>query len=346
MNKHLFKKILTLLMCLTLVFSMVACGDKSANQSGNKSDDNSKPATAEAVIEKALSAENVENIKMDMTLKVDMGINLKQMMLDQGATEADIQAAIDAGMLTEETLNMNIAADMAMTMEGSGDNYCMTGDLKAQVMGQSIEEEIKSYVVKNDDNTVTTYTYDTEDECWYKTTAEADDEDAEELAGILSSMGDYKQYIKSSKIVETKDGICTLEVTIDLSKLMNEDVTGALDGMLGGLSSSTEGIYDAMDEMTMTLKVDEKTGVLTGLYVDCTDMIKDVLASSFGDTTGADYGSYVTVTECSLEIEASNHGNVNVTIPDEVLDAEELSVEDIFDDEDEDEEDDDDDSIF
>ena len=345
MSKEVFKKIVTLLMCLALVLSLVACdgksGDKtgnqsnnqSENQSDNKTEDNKKPMTAEEVVEKALSAESIDNLKMDMTFKVDMSIDMKKMMMDQGATEDDIQAAIDAGLLTEAYFDMGIAMDVSMTMEGSDDNYYMSGDFSGEFMGQTMTEEIKSYVVKEADDAVTTYTYSAEDKCWYKTTVKAEDEEESELAGILSSIGDYKDYIKSSKIVEQKDGIYTLDVTFDMSKLMNESVTGALDGMLGDLTSSTEGIYDAMKEITMTLKVDEKSGMLTGLHMDFADIISEALkssSSSSDESETADYTAYMSVKECSLDVKVSNHGNVNVTIPQDVLDNTQESVDDII----------------
>ncbi len=329
MKVKFIKRIVTLLMCLTLALSMAACGNKSDNKSDNKS----KTMTAEEVIEKALSAEGVANMKMDMAVKVDMGMNLKQMMLDQGATEADIQAAIDGGMVTEESLNMNIVVDMALAMEVETDKYYMTGDFKMNVAGESMDQTVETYAVKESDDTVTTYTYDTDDECWYKTTSESDDEATSELAGLLSSMGEYKDYIKSSKIVSNKDGVYTVDVTLDLAKLMSEDVTDALDDMLGDMASTVEGMYDSMDEMTMTIKVDGESGALLGLYVDCADMIKDALAAASGDA--ADYSEYITVKECTIELTASNHGKVKVTIPDEVLEAEEDdSLIDLGDDED------------
>ncbi len=309
MKVKFIKRIVTLLMCLTLALSMAACG--------NKSDNKSKTMTADEVIEKALSAESVTNMKMDMVVKVDMGMNLKQMMLDQGATEADIQAAIDGGMVTEESLNMSIVVDMALAMEVETDKYYMTGDFSMDVAGQSMDQTVKTYAVEESDGTITTYTYDTDDECWYKSTSESDDEATSELAGMLSSMGEYKEYIKSSKIVSNKDGVYTVDVTLDLAKLMSEDVTDALDDMLGDLSSSVEGMYDSMDEMTMTIKVDGESGALLGIYVDCTDMIKDALSAA------GEYGAYITVNEFSIEVNASNHGKVKVTIPDEVLAAEE-----------------------
>lgn len=364
------KKFLALALVGIMVFSFTACssGDNDDKDKDNKNEqteeqkddkdntdekddqkeddkDNNDAVSAEELLEN-IPVDDIESLSVYMEIAADLGMDLKQAMLDQGLTEDDIQAAIDEGTFTEEELTTSIVVDMELTLDMSKDYSHMAGSMEMSAMGEEESMVVDSYVDTSSDDEKITYTYDEYLESWYYEVE--DKEDSESDSEAVEFISTIKDYVKSAEIAEEDDDKYTLDVVLDIASMYEEE-SDMVDDLVGSATDSigdTEDVVGSIDELSVSVEIDKEEGYLLAVRIDLVDVVEDLLDSlSEGDEEVAAYSDYISVNELAVNIELSDYNAVEVEIPEDVIEeATEASYDDMWEDDDDTDDVDDEDS--
>lgn len=164
----------------------------------------------------------------------------------------DIKAEIEAGM------EMGVAIEADLDIEGEDGVTHTEGDIKLEFMGMSMTEEMEEWT-EVDDDVQYTYEYSADDDAWYVSETEYDDEEASDEFGetMLDILDDLVLEERESK---KDDYVVTATVDMDeLKDLLEEfDSESTLDELkdLGIDTDSDE--FDLGFKMKMTFDADTK----------------------------------------------------------------------------------------
>ncbi len=321
------KKFLALGLVGLMVFSFAACSssDNDDNDKDNKEKteeqaDDKDDVTAEELLEN-IPVDDIESLSVYMELVADLDMDLKQAVLDSGMTEEDIQEAIDNGEITEEELNASISLDVELTLDMSKDYSHISGSMDLSGMGEEESENIDSYIDTTADDETITYTYDEYFESWYYEVEEVEDGESDNEA--IEFISSIKDYVNSAEIIDEDDDKYTLDVVLDIAKMYEEE-TEIVDVLVGFSTDSIgdiEDILGSFEELTVTVEIDKEEGYLTAVKIDLVDAVEDFLESlAEGDEEAPAYTDYITINELAINIELSDYNDVEVEIPEDVID--------------------------
>lgn len=332
------KKFLALFAVTAMAFSFVACtGDT------DKDKDNDKDVTAEGLLED-ISLEDIESGSIEVVFALDVDMDLKQMMLDQGLTEDDIQDAIGEGEITEDQLFMSMVIDLEILADVTEDYSHITGSVSMDAMGMSEEVNLESYVDSTDKDVTITYTYDEFSDEWYFEEEDASDDEDEDMSDIISLI---TEYVDSAEITDEDDDVYTLSVVLDVAK-MYEDESEMMDDLVDSsedVIGETDDILADIENLEIIVEIEKETGYLSLISIDLADVLADYIASSIMDEE-IESTECIEINDLKLEISFNDYNDVEVEIPEEVLENALEEVVDDFEDDDDDEIIDDDDEII
>lgn len=330
MKKGLFKKILVVMMCIALTLGMAACGSKKVkvgtgeNQSSEDTVKGSKSAD-DLVKAVAANKEGLENFTVSFDAKLDADLDLKQVLIMQGMTEEMIESAIKEGELEESDLKSSAKAGINGTLKicdeagyAEGKSYAKIPDIAED------SDELKTYLVK-EGNTAYVYEYDFDDEKWMK---EESDTNLSDVIASLRNVTAITDFIKTAEVVSEKNGIYTVGVELDFDKILGDkedEIKSAIEDSLSGLGNVSEEdfdlskIIDILGGTMITVTIDGDNNVITGVLIDFTMCIDEILeASSIGD---ANIKDMLNVNEAMVTLVFSDFGKTKVELPDEIKDA-------------------------
>lgn len=346
------KKFLALFAVTAMAFSFVACtadsdkdkdddkkveaddkDDKEDKEDKDNEKEDDKDVTAEGLLED-ISLEDIESGSIEVVFALDVDMDLKQMMLDQGLTEDDIQDAIDEGEITEDQLFMSMVIDLEILADVTKDYSHITGSVSMDAMGMSEEVNLESYVDSTDKDVTITYTYDEFSDEWYFEEEDASDDEDEDMSDIISLI---TEYVDSAEITDEDDDVYTLSVVLDVAK-MYEDESEMMDDLVDSsedVIGETDDILADIENLEIIVEIEKETGYLSLISIDLADVLADYIASSIMDEEIESTES-IEINDLKLEISFSDYNDVEVEIPEEVLEnALEEVVDDFEDDDDE-----------
>lgn len=345
------KKFLALFAVTAMAFSFVACtadsdkdkdddkkveaddkDDKEDKEDKDNEKEDDKDVTAEGLLED-ISLEDIESGSIEVVFALDVDMDLKQMMLDQGLTEDDIQDAIDEGEITEDQLFMSMVIDLEILADVTKDYSHITGSVSMDAMGMSEEVNLESYVDSTDKDVTITYTYDEFSDEWYFEEEDASDDEDEDMSDIISLI---TEYVDSAEITDEDDDVYTLSVVLDVAK-MYEDESEMMDDLVDSsedVIGETDDILADIENLEIIVEIEKETGYLSLISIDLADVLADYIASSIMDEE-IESTECIEINDLKLEISFSDYNDVEVEIPEEVL---ENALEEVVE---EDEEDDD-----
>lgn len=330
MKKGLFKKILVAMMCIALTLGMAACGSKKVkvgtgeNQSSEDTVKGSKSAD-DLVKAVAANKEGLENFTVSFDAKLDADLDLKQALVMQGMTEEMIESAIKEGELEESDLKSSAKAGINGTLKICDEAGYAEGKSYAEIPDIAEDsDELKTYLVK-EGNTTYVYGYDFDDEKWMK---EESDTSISDVIASLRNVTAITDFIKTAEVVSEKNGIYTVGVELDFDKILGDkedEIKSAIEDSLSGLGNVSEEdfdlskIIDILGGTMITVTIDGDNNVITGVLIDFTMCIDEILeASSTGD---ANIKDMLNVNEAMVTLVFSDFGKTKVELPDEIKDA-------------------------
>ncbi len=330
MKKGLFKKILVVMMCIALTLGMAACGSKKVkvgtgeNQS---SEDTVKGDKSADDLVKAVAAnkKGLENFTVSFDAKLDADLDLKQVLIMQGMTEEMIESAIKEGKLKESDLKSSAKAGVNGTLKICDEAGYAEGKSYAKIPDVAEDsDELKTYLVK-EGNTAYVYEYDFDDDEWMK---EESDTSLSDVIASLRNVTAITDFIKTAEVVSEKNGIYTVGVELDFDKILGDkedEIKSAIEDSLSGLGNVSEEdfdlskIIDILGGTMITVTIDGDNNVITGVLIDFTMCIDEILeASSTGD---ANIKDMLNVNEAMVTLVFSDFGKTKVELPDEIKDA-------------------------
>lgn len=330
MKKGLFKKILVAMMCIALTLGMAACGSKKVkvgtgeNQSSEDTVKGSKSAD-DLVKAVAANKKGLENFTVSFDAKLDADLDLKQALVMQGMTEEMIESAIKEGKLKESDLKSSAKAGINGTLKICDEAGYAEGKSYAKIPNVTKDsQELKTYLVK-EGNTAYVYEYDFDDEKWMK---EESDTSLSDVIASLRNVTAITDFIKTAEVVSEKNGIYTVGVELDFDKILGDkedEIKSAIEDSLSGLGNVSEEdfdlskIIDILGGTMITVTIDGDNNVITGVLIDFTMCIDEILeASSTGD---ANIKDMLNVNEAMVTLVFSDFGKTKVELPDEIKDA-------------------------
>ena len=330
MKKGLFKKILVAMMCIALTLGMAACGSKKVkvgtgeNQSSEDTVKGSKSAD-DLVKAVAANKKGLENFTVSFDVKLDADLDLKQALVMQGMTEEMIESAIKEGKLKESDLKSSAKAGINGTLKICDEAGYAEGKSYAEIPNVTKDsQELKTYLVK-EGNTAYVYEYDFDDDEWMK---EESDTSLSDVIASLRNVTAITDFIKTADVVSEKNGIYTVGVELDFDKILGDkedEIKSAIEDSLSGLGNVSEEdfdlskIIDILGGTMITVTIDGDNNVITGVLIDFTMCIDEILeASSTGD---ANIKDMLNVNEAMVTLVFSDFGKTKVELPDEIKDA-------------------------
>ncbi|MBS6452886.1 MAG: hypothetical protein KH378_04080 [Butyrivibrio sp.] len=329
MKKGLFKKILVVMMCIALTLGMAACGSKKVkvgtgeNQSSEDTVKGSKSAD-DLVKAVAANKKGLENFTVSFDVKLDADLDLKQALVMQGMTEEMIESAIKEGKLKESDLKSSAKAGINGTLKICDEAGYAEGKSYAEIPNVTKDsQELKTYLVK-EGNTAYVYEYDFDDDEWMK---EESDTSLSDVIASLRNVTAITDFIKTAEVVSEKNGIYTVGVELDFDKILGDkedEIKSAIEDSLSGLGNVSEEdfdlskIIDILGGTMITVTIDGDNNVITGVLIDFTMCIDEILeASSTGD---ANIKDMLNVNEAMVTLVFSDFGKTKVELPDEIKD--------------------------
>ena len=302
------KKMTVAALALTLSLSvLVGCGDKDGGSGKDKKKNKNSDVAVEDVIDSMMDAEEIDSATFEFTAALDVTAEAE-------GTTADIVADIEGtcefeGIQDEE----NMAA-----------YFDLTADVEAMGMSESMEAE--AYVVSEDGETVTYVSEDGGD--WYTST------EATEIAGevdeeLLDSLKEAaKDFYKDAEVeadTEEVGGEECYVVTLDTT-------LASLQSVIDVLAEESEEFEDALDEIpvdiedvldcipvSMTMYVSVENGYCMGADVDLSDVDVEELLDVCGVSMSEIGIDSIDIGEISFSYTLSNINDVEVTVPDDVI---------------------------
>lgn len=180
--------------------------------------------------------------------------------------DMDMELILDIKAEIEEGMNMGMGIKADLNIEGEDDITHIKGDMGIEVMDMSMEEELESWVEVDGDTTYT-YDYSAEDDAWYVSEEDTDEDDDkvrfdEDLLDIFTDLTlDERESKKDDYVVtalvdmdEIKDLLEEFGDTSSLDEL--EDLGIDTDSKDFELGFTMEMTFDADTKEIKTLMLD------------------------------------------------------------------------------------------
>ena len=260
------KRVLSLLISAMLVSTLVTgCGTKTP--------------TPDELLQNAWGTDEVESVDMDLVL--------------------DLGAKVDMSELTGEDASMNMDITADINMKSSEDVSYMEGNVGINLFGMSMDEAIKAYTV-NDNSEITTYTYNAENDCWYKSEGE------------------------SNSLIDT-DSVTTLDTTMFSNFTMDEVTKDSMEYVLRGsvdfadlsnkLGMTTEDLFEGVNTNGVNMDEFKFDTVLT--FDKETKLMKSMDFDINTDSIEMEEGTEFTKFKMTLKINKIN--GVDIDIPSDII---------------------------
>lgn len=260
------KRVLSLLISTMLVSTLVTgCGTKIP--------------TPDELLKNAWGTDEVESVDMDLVL--------------------DLGAEVDMSELTGEDASMNMDITADINMKSSEDVSYMEGNVGINLFGMSMDEAIKAYTV-NDNSEITTYTYNTENDCWYKSEGE------------------------SNSLIDT-DSVTTLDTTMFSNLTMDEVTKDSMEYVLRGsvdfadlsnkLGMTTEDLFEGVNTNGVNMDEFKFDTVLT--FDKETKLMKSMDFDINTDSIEMEEGIEFTKFKMTLKINKIN--GVDISVPSDII---------------------------
>lgn len=235
--------------------------------------------------------------------------------------EVDINMDIDMAVVSgEERQEMNIDMAIESQLDGKTMFMSMVMNMLGQEMVTDSYVDLENYVmyVGMQDN-------------WVKTPMdEATKAQYEKNGGTQMDLSVYSEYMTNGTLNEIEfEGVSCYEISGAVDYDMGEIVKEmGLDSMLGasGLNAS---MFDDAEPFILVMYVDKETYLPLYCYMDMTDFMSSIMSAALSDIyeqAGME-GITVEISSCTAEAFYYDYGNVYVEIPEEVLAAEEVSLD-------------------
>lgn len=214
-----------------------------------------KPPTAEELVAGVSTTLDSEKGDMSIKLVMDMSADMGEMM--EGAT-------------------MEMGIELDADMQYDEDTMYMEGDVGIDVLGMSIEQEMKTYQQKDGDEK-TEYSYDAETDTWTFTVSEIEDEDKEKEELDVSIFEEL-----TLKEIEKEDTEYVVTATIAFDK-MSEIVDMDTEDLTGEMTSGVD-MQDMKMDLTMTFDRETRNVKTIKMEVD-PDSISEIEGAKINEFT-------------------------------------------------------------
>jgi hypothetical protein len=262
-----------------------------------------KDPTADELLSNAFGSDEIDSIDMSMNMYLEAQMDMSSLF-----------GSSDSGTSTMMNMSMGIDADIQSI--NTGVSY-IDGNVSISLFGMDMSQGLKSYVV-DDGTSQLTYTYDEDSDSWTRTT---EDSEADSISGIFSS--DSLSAIDASifdsyEMVEVNKDDTEYTITgvisyANLADKLGSDMSDLLDDY------TDDDSYD-LSAMTFnsTFIFDRETTLCKEM-----DFVFDTDSFSSDD---------VTITALTLNITINQINNVEVVVPQSVIDSavEDDDVDDDF----------------
>ena len=183
MKKKIILTVLTATACCGML--LTGCGEK---------------VTAESLINGISETMNAENNYIDADLTLDV----------------DASAKFD--LLGSDT-SMNIGMELDSNIKADDSTSFLDGNVTINMFGMDIEQPLKTYAQKNEDGTVTTYTYDEDSETWTYSTESLENTDMPNMTKSFDA-----SIFSNLELEETdkKSDIYVVNANLSMKDFMNE----------------------------------------------------------------------------------------------------------------------------
>lgn len=279
------KKIASVVLLLTMSVSLVACGSNDKTQKAEVKQ--ADISASEVMAKMSDSSEDAEGVDASVSINFD--------------------ASITAG---EEKSDIAIKGNMDVKSNADPVAAYVNADMSVKSGKQSEKMKYEVYMVSEDDMYEVYFGNDTDG--WMKTEMSLDElgVDMSQMTGSMDEIKEYyseeniETYFENVKVTEKKiDGKTCYSVKGDISK----DLLSTAIDSLSALAGSTLEIPDM--KITLEVCTDKETGEPVEMNikadVDENDMIK--------------------ISACELSFKYNGNGKQDITVPDEALDAQDIS---------------------
>jgi hypothetical protein len=184
-------------------------------------------------------------------------------------------------------MNIKMVVDMDATANGTTQNTKINCDLNAQattdpsvckidgkfdmaLLGMNQSMGVKSYSIKEEDGSYTTYTFVEGQDKWTKSKVSQDSDKMNELANFKAMEGMFDNFQLADGTTDVNNVKCyKLTGSFEgdnLEKMLGsvETLSGNMKDSLGGLKANVEAYVNAKDMMPVQIKIDFKDSDLAG----------------------------------------------------------------------------------
>lgn len=284
------KKMLSAVLLFTMAVSLVACGDKeTAKKADDASAGKKADISASEVLAKMSEAEDeVEGVDAIVSFNFDADVN--------------------AG---DEKDNIVFKGDMDVKTNINPVEAYISTNMSAKASGESSDINYDIYMVTEDD--VCTLYFGNDTDGWMKTEMSLDElglDDMKNISGDTDDLEEFyseeniEKYFDDVKVTEKKiDGKACYSIKGDVSKELLETAIDSINSLAG---SDIE-----VPDLKITLEIcsDKKTGSAVEINVK----------------VDADENDNFKLSACEFSLKYNEVGKQDITIPDEALEAQELS---------------------
>jgi len=241
-----------------------------------------------------------ENTEADKPVTIESLLsdsNKKQME----SADMDLKLVMDADIHYEEggsSIKMNMAMKLTAKVLTDKDTMHMKGNVEAKVMGMEVTQPMESYVQKNGD-TSTTYNYDSDSDTWTSSSEVSSTDSTVDVSGVTNVTADI---LKDAKLEETENAY-VITATIS-AKDMADSLGLSSEDVLGDLSGDSEIDYNTLAYQA-TISFDKES--------------KNMKSIKFAVNTDAKISDSLSFNEYVIEVTFNKINDVNVSVPDEVL---------------------------
>ncbi len=286
------KKLLALILALTLVFALSACSDEKTPAADGEKEIEFEELSAEKVMEKATEVtKDVTSLRARMDMDMNMAVN-------------------------GETVDMNIVADMECDLE-DGLVYM---DMSMSGMGQDMEME--TYIEYEDDTAIQ---YMNIMGTWMKQTVPVANLSGGSMGMSFDATGDLIKYLEGLENCTIEEDSGEYKIVGNFGDLITEEITSSVIESMGTLEiteESLETLLDCFRDVEYVMYIDVETFYPSRFEMDLGDAMRD-----FMEALAEESGQTIEVDEMDIRatVEYFDYNeDIDITIPEEALASEEV----------------------
>lgn len=286
------KKLLALILALTLVFALSACSDEKTPAADGEKEIEFEELSAEKVMEKATEVtKDVTSLRARMDMDMNMAVN-------------------------GETVDMNIVADMECDLE-DGLVYM---DMSMSGMGQDMEME--TYIEYEDDTAIQ---YMNIMGTWMKQTVPVANLSGGSMGMSFDATGDLIKYLEGLENCTIEEDSGEYKIVGNFGDLMTEEITSSVMENMGTVEiteESLETLLDCFRDVEYVMYIDVETFYPSRFEMDLGDAMRN-----FMEALAEESGQTIEVDEMDIRatVEYFDYNeDIDITIPEEALASEEV----------------------